>query len=143
VSSVFTWGGGQLVSAECSWSVDRATALRACVAGHRWDLERESERKRERERERGRDSRLPSLTGAASSDSGAAPTPTPRVWRARGGQTSWWHSGLAAARREGPEATVDAVNHVHVYLASCSFFAGQLTISSFRSCAGELTTMCI
>jgi hypothetical protein len=25
--------------------------LRACVAGHHWDLERESERKRDRERE--------------------------------------------------------------------------------------------
>ncbi len=41
--SVYMVGEGQLVSAQCSWSVDRATALRACVAGHHWDLERESE----------------------------------------------------------------------------------------------------
>jgi len=54
LSAEFTVGGGQLASAECSWSVGRATPLRACIASHRWDIEREKARESERERERER-----------------------------------------------------------------------------------------
>jgi hypothetical protein len=53
--------------------------------------------------------------------------------RPRGGQTSWWHSALAAARREGPEATIDVINHVgHVYLATCRSCA-----PTSSSCVGK------
>jgi hypothetical protein len=76
----------------------------------------------------------PLLTGAK------AATLAPRIPRARGGQTSWWHSGLAAARREGPDATVDVINHDHVYPAACRSCAGQFT--ACRSRADQLTILC-
>jgi hypothetical protein len=57
------------------------------------------------------------MTGPATAEGEGEPKEGRRP-RPRGGQTSWWHTALAAAKREGPEATVDGINHM---LVMCTF----------------------
>jgi hypothetical protein len=56
------------------------------------------------------------VTGLAAEEEEDEPKAGRRP-RPRGGTTSWWHTALAHAKRQGPEATVDVINHM---LAMCT-----------------------